>query len=146
LRSSRRNRFEAHLYKRVNSRRRATLCQVRCCTPPWTCLGDACRAQPLTEAEAIILRATDGFPDWDYVPLDESAPFEYKASDRGCLKGCLVALDYSAPALLEDVVNPGTIDWSTESFRIPVFAPLHRHADRRWSEIPHLCNDFQKWG
>jgi hypothetical protein len=42
---------------------------------------------------------TDGFPDWDYVPPDDTSPFEYKASDWGWLQGRLVALDYSAPAL-----------------------------------------------
>ena len=58
------------------------------------------RAEPLSEAEADHLRATRGFPDWDYVPPDEGEPFEYKASDWGRLPdGRLVALDYSAPAL-----------------------------------------------
>jgi hypothetical protein len=58
------------------------------------------RAEPLSEAEADHLRATCGFPDWDYVPPNESEPFEYKASDWGRLPdGRLVALDYSAPAL-----------------------------------------------
>jgi hypothetical protein len=99
------NRFEALLYKRVNPRRRAMLCPVLCCTPHGRVLVMPA-AQPLTDAEAIMLRATDGFPDWDYVPPDESAPFEYKASDWGWFKGRLVALDYSAPALFEDVVNP----------------------------------------
>jgi hypothetical protein len=41
------------------------------------------RAVPLTEAEKDHLITTDGFPDWDYVPPDETAPFEYKASDWG---------------------------------------------------------------
>jgi hypothetical protein len=40
------------------------------------------------------------FPDWDYVPPDDTCPFEYKASDWGRLPdGQLVALDYSATAL-----------------------------------------------
>ena len=56
-------------------------------------------AQPLSEAEKITLMVTNGFPDWDYMPPDETAPFEYKASDWGWLDGRLVALDYSAPAL-----------------------------------------------
>jgi len=58
------------------------------------------RAQPLSEAEADHLKAVNGFPDWDYVPPDETCPFEYKASDWGWLPdGRLVALDYSTPAL-----------------------------------------------
>ena len=57
------------------------------------------RAVPLSEDEARHLRATRGFPDWDYVPPDEGEPFEYKASDWGRLSdGRLVALDYSTPA------------------------------------------------
>jgi hypothetical protein len=35
----------------------------------------------------------DGFRDWDYVPPDETCPFEYKPSDWGWLNGRLVALD-----------------------------------------------------
>ena len=56
-------------------------------------------ARPLTENEKNHLIDTNGFPDWDYMPPDETAPFEYKASDWGRLDGHLVALDYSAPAL-----------------------------------------------
>ena len=92
------NRFEARLYRRVNARRRALLCPVLWCTPHGTVLAMRA-ARPLTEAEKIMLITTDGFPDWDYVPPDETAPFEYKASDWGWLDGHLVALDYSAPAL-----------------------------------------------
>ena len=56
---------------------------------------------PLSEDEAEGLRATRGFPDWDYGPPDyDDYPFEPKASDWGRLPdGRLVALDYSAPAL-----------------------------------------------
>jgi hypothetical protein len=58
-------------------------------------------AKPLTEIEKDRLIATDGFPDWDYMPGEDSEPFEYKASDWGWLKdGRLVALDYSTPAHL----------------------------------------------
>jgi hypothetical protein len=61
-------------------------------------------ARPLAEAEAVMLRTTRGFPDWDYAPPgDEGSPFEPKASDWGWLNGHIVALDYSAPALFEDV-------------------------------------------
>jgi len=93
------NRFEADLWSRTTNARRNMLCPVLACLP----LGIAVcmlRAKPLSEDEAHHLRKTDGFPDWDYVPPDEGAPFEYKASDWGWLSdGRLVALDYSAPAL-----------------------------------------------
>jgi hypothetical protein len=58
-------------------------------------------ATPLSEDEAEHLRATDGFPDWDYMPSDgEGCPFEYKASDWGRLSDSrLVALDYSSNVL-----------------------------------------------
>ncbi len=54
------------------------------------------RAKPLSEPEAAHLRATRGFPDWDYrSDDDEDCPFEPKASDWGRLpNGRLVALDY----------------------------------------------------
>jgi hypothetical protein len=58
------------------------------------------RAEPLSRDECHQLINEDGFPDWDYVPPDETCPFEYKASDWGRLPdGRLVALDYSTPAL-----------------------------------------------
>jgi hypothetical protein len=57
------------------------------------CSGHATR-------EAFVRTRVRGFPDWDYVPPDETCPFEYKASDWGYLPdGRLVALDCSAPAL-----------------------------------------------
>ena len=75
------------------------LCPVVCGLP-----GNALivmrRARPPTNGEAEELRATDGFPDWDY-DSDEGLgePFEYKASDWSWMDGRLVALDYSSPAL-----------------------------------------------
>jgi len=100
------NRFEALLYKRVDARRRAMLCPVLWCTPHGRILLMRA-ARPVTEAEAVRLRATRAFPDWDYVPPnDEEAPFEPKASDWGWFKGRLVALDYAAPALFEDALAP----------------------------------------
>ncbi len=92
------NRFEADLYERASARRRLMLCPVLWCTPAGRVLlmGAAC---PLTHQEHAHLMETDGFPDWDYAPPDESCPFEYKSSDWGWLNGRLVALDYSAPVL-----------------------------------------------
>jgi hypothetical protein len=74
------------------------LCPVLWCSPGGSVLAMRA-ARPLTEAEKIMLMAANGFPDWDYVPPDETEPFEYKTSDWGWLDGHLVALDYSAPAL-----------------------------------------------
>ena len=52
-------------------------------------------AKPLTKSERNHLWETNGFPDWDYQPGEEEAPFEYKSDDRGWLNGKLVAIDYS---------------------------------------------------
>jgi hypothetical protein len=87
------NLFEADLWKRTTEWRRLMLCL------PFGVALVMKRAKPLSEEEKDHLIDVDGFPDWDYVPPDETAPFEYKASDWGRLEGRLVALDYSAPAL-----------------------------------------------
>lgn len=52
-------------------------------------------AKPLTKAERDQLMETNGFPDWDYQPGEESCPFEFKAEDWGWHGGKLVAIDYS---------------------------------------------------
>jgi len=93
------NRFEADLWIRTTPTRRKMLCPVLVQLP----FGIGVimqRAKPLSEEERDQLFDADGFPDWDYVPPDETCPFEYKASDWGRLRdGRLVALDYSTPAL-----------------------------------------------
>ena len=74
--------------------RRAMLCPVLARLPFGVAILMPC-AEPLSEDEADHLRAMRGFPDWDYVPPDESEPFEYKASDWGRLPGrlaCCVGL------------------------------------------------------
>jgi hypothetical protein len=93
------NRFEADLWKRTTTIRRKMLCPVLAGLP--FDLGIVMRrAEPLSEQERDQIMDADAFPDWDYVPPDETCPFEYKAYDWGRLtSGCLVALDYSAPAL-----------------------------------------------
>jgi hypothetical protein len=93
------NLFEADLYSRTTSERREMLCPVLACVARgWVLVARS--AEPLTEAEAKLLRVAHGFPDWDYDPRDgESEPFEYKASDWGWLDNRLVALDYSTPVL-----------------------------------------------
>jgi hypothetical protein len=92
------NRFEAALWKRTTEERRKMLCPILA-TIPFGFVLVMKRATPISEEEKDRLISTDGFPDWDYVPPDETAPFEYKASDWGRFEGRLVALDYSAPVL-----------------------------------------------
>jgi hypothetical protein len=63
------NRFEADLWAKTTARRRNMLCPVLARLP----FGFAIllpRAQPLSKDEAEHLRATRGFPDWDYGPPD----------------------------------------------------------------------------
>ena len=90
------NLYEADLYRRTTPKRREMLCPVLACAPFGLVLI-ARAAQPLTADEAQTLRASRGFPDWDYVPPDDECPFEPKASDWGWLNNKLVSLDYSAP-------------------------------------------------
>jgi hypothetical protein len=92
------NKFESALWARTTEARRKMLCPI-VATMPFGIAVVMPRALPLIESESIDLIEVDGFPDWDYVPPDETEPFEYKASDCGWLSGRLVALDYSAPAL-----------------------------------------------
>jgi hypothetical protein len=92
------NEFESALWSRTTEARRKMLCPIFATLPFGIALVTP-RARPLTEDEKNHLIDTDGFPDWDYVPPDETEPFEYKASDWGWLGSRLVALDYSAPAL-----------------------------------------------
>jgi hypothetical protein len=92
------NTYEADLWKRTTAKRRAMLCPVLIAVPYGMALVMQ-RANPISDDEAEHLRTTRGFPDWDYVPPDETDPFEPKASDWGRLPdGRLVALDYSTPA------------------------------------------------
>ena len=92
------NLFEAALWMRTTEARRKMLCPILATMSFGVALLMQ-RAKPPSEEEKTHLIHTDGFPDWDYVPPDETAPFEYKASDWGWLEGRLVALDYSASAL-----------------------------------------------
>ena len=92
------NAYEAALWAKTTDVRRSMLCPIIAALPYGLAIVMR-RAAPLSEAEKDYLIETDGFPDWDYVPPDDTAPFEYKASDWGRLEGRLVALDYSAPAL-----------------------------------------------
>ena len=94
------NKYEAYLFRTVDVRRRAMLCPVLWCSGSGVLLVMA-TAQPLAKADHEDLLYRGDFPDWDYRPGEDDAPFEYKASDWGRLKdGRLVALDYSTPAHL----------------------------------------------
>jgi hypothetical protein len=99
-RSGRRcNLYESDLYHRTTPERRAMLCPVIACSPRGSVLITRA-ATPLTREEFDSVRSADAFPDWDYDPHEgESCPFEWKPSDWGRLRGRLVALDYSEPAL-----------------------------------------------
>lgn len=102
-RGRRSNLYEADLYARVSERRRAMLCPILWCAPYGIVLLSRA-ACPISEEEKSCLMDTNGFPDWDWErgSPDNNSPFEYKASDWGCLDGRLVSLDYAAPVLFAD--------------------------------------------
>jgi hypothetical protein len=99
------NRFEARIWAEATWERKAMLCPVLACWAHGLLLL-MLSAEPLSEEEAEKHRQDDTFPDWDYLPGSEDCPFEYKASDWGKLGSRLVAVDYSAPALVEEVGKP----------------------------------------
>lgn len=90
------NLYEAKLYRNANATRRALLCPVL-----WVSRNGLVQimkaASPLTEMMSLdeYMEAVDV---WDYMPGEDSCPFEPKASDWGWLEGRMVALDYSTPA------------------------------------------------
>jgi hypothetical protein len=90
------NLYEAKLYRNVNPTRRALLCPVL-----WVSRNGAVQmmraAVPLTEMMSVEeYMAIDDL--WDYMPGEDSSPFEPKACDWGWFEGRRVALDYSTPA------------------------------------------------
>jgi hypothetical protein len=90
------NLYEAKLYRSANATRRALLCPVL-----WVSRNGFVQimkaAKPLSEMMSLdeYMNVVDV---WDYIPGEDSCPFEPKASDWGCLEGRMVALDYSTPA------------------------------------------------
>jgi hypothetical protein len=54
-------------------------------------------AEPLIEPLSCE-EYVDLFEEWDYLPGEDSCPFEPKPSDWGWYGGRRVALDYSTPA------------------------------------------------
>ena len=90
------NLYEAQIYRTVNATRRALLCPVL-----WVS----------GRGFVQVMRAAKPFADmmspdeyvhvteaWDYMPGEDSCPFEPKASNWGWFEGRMVALDYSTPA------------------------------------------------
>jgi hypothetical protein len=90
------NLYEAKLYRSVNATRRALLCPVL-----WVSRNGALQvmraAKPLTDIMSFD-EYGEAVDAWDYMPGEDSCPFEPKASDWGWFKGRRVALDYSTPA------------------------------------------------
>lgn len=90
------NLYEAKLYRSANATRRALLCSVL-----WVSRNGFVQimkaANPLTEVMSLD-KYMDAVDVWDYIPGEDSCPFEPKASDWGWLEGRMVALDYSTPA------------------------------------------------
>jgi hypothetical protein len=90
------NMYEAKLYRSANATRRALLCPVLWVSPTGA-MQIMRAAKPLTEMMSLeeYMHVIDA---WDYMPGEDSCPFEPKASDWGWLEGRMVALDYSTPA------------------------------------------------
>lgn len=90
------NLYEAKLYRNANATRRALLCPVL-----WVSRNGFVQimkaANPLTEMMSLH-EYMDAVDVWDYIPGEDSCPFEPKASDWGWLEGRMVALDYSTAA------------------------------------------------
>lgn len=90
------NLYEATLYRSVNSTRRALLCPVLWVSQRGT-VQIMRAAKPLSDMMSLdeYMHVTEV---WDYVPGEDSCPFEPKAYDWGWFEGRMVALDYSTPA------------------------------------------------
>jgi hypothetical protein len=90
------NPYEAKLYRSANATRRALLCPVL-----WVSRSGFVQviraAKQLTDMMSLdeYMHVTEA---WDYMPGEDSCPFEPKASDWGWFEGRMVALDYSTPA------------------------------------------------
>jgi hypothetical protein len=90
------NLYEAKIWRVSNDARRALLCPV-----VWVSKRGSIQimrsATPLTEMMTPE-EYTEACEAWDYMPGEDSCPFEPKASDWGWYKGRRVSLDYSTPA------------------------------------------------
>jgi hypothetical protein len=94
------NLYEAKLYRTSNATRRALLCPALWVSPEGSLLVMRA-ATPLTEMMSEE-EYQDAWETWDYMPGEDSCPFEPKASDWGWLDEKMVALDYSTPAWEDD--------------------------------------------
>ena len=94
------NLYEATLYRSVNETRRALLCPVLWVSPKGSLLIMRA-AKPLAEMMSEEEYRNAG-QTWDYMPGEDSCPFEPKACDWGWFQGRKVALDYSTPARKND--------------------------------------------
>ena len=96
------NLYEADLYRSVNATRRALLCPVL-----WVSRNGAVQimraAKPLNDMMSLA-EYMEAVEAWDYMPGEDSCPFEPKACDWGWFEGRKVALDYSTPAWEADGV------------------------------------------
>jgi hypothetical protein len=90
------NKYEAELYQSANDCRRKMLCPVLWMSP-WGFLLIMAAAEPTTEPMSFQ-EYLEVCEQWDYLPGEDSCPFEPKPSDWGWYKGRRVALDYSTPA------------------------------------------------
>jgi hypothetical protein len=99
------NLYEADLYRSVNATRRALLCPVL-----WVSRNGAVQivraAKPLNDMMSLA-EYMEAVEAWDYMPGEDSCPFEPKASDWGWFEGRRVALDYSTPAWEADEETDG---------------------------------------
>jgi len=94
------NLYEANLYRTANATRQALLCPVLWVSPGG--LVQIMRAAvPLSEMMSLD-EYQEAFEAWDYMPGEDSCPFEPKACDWGWFEGRRVALDYSTPAWLSE--------------------------------------------
>ncbi len=99
------NLYEADLYRSVNATRRALLCPVL-----WVSRNGAVQimraAKPLNDMMSLA-EYMEAVEAWDYMPGEDSCPFEPKACDWGWFDGRRVALDYSTPAWEPDEETDG---------------------------------------
>ena len=86
------NLYEAKLYRNMNATRRALLCPVL-----WVSRRGFVQimraAKPLTDMMSLdeYMHVTEA---WDYMPGEDSCPFEPKASDWGWFEGRMNALSF----------------------------------------------------
>jgi hypothetical protein len=90
------NLYELRLHRSVNATWRRLLCPILWVSRNGFVLVMRA-AKPLTEMMSLdeYMQVTDA---WDYMPGEDSCPFEPKASDWGWFEGRMVAVDYSTPA------------------------------------------------